>query len=309
MAFARVMAMQVLRHVGLKLLSLALAVLLWTLVAGQKEAERSLRVPLEFQNMPESLEMIGEPPSFVDVRVKGPSTTLGQLRGTELIVTVELSAARPGRRMFHLLPDHVTTPVGVRALGVVPPTVPLMFETSATKTVPVVPAIDGEPADGYVRGRVTASPKTVEVVGPESVIRELTQATTEPVNLRGAMGRVRDTVTIGVPESSVRLKVPRNAIVVVEVNPAPVHHTIRGVPIILRHLRRGLRASVVPPAVAVSARGAAGVVTGLAAERVPVFVDLNGLRRGRYNLPVRIDATAGFSITGTDPAAVQVTIK
>jgi len=303
------MAMQVLRHVGLKLLSLALAVLLWSLVAGQKEAERSLRVPLEFRNMPGSLEMIGEPPSFVDVRVKGPSTTLGQLRGTELIVTVELSTARPGRRMFHLLPDHVTTPVGVRALAVVPPTVPLMFEASATKRVPVVPAIDGDPAEGYMRGRVTASPASVEVVGPESVIKQLTEATTEPVNLRGAMGRVRDTVTIGVAESSVRLRIPTNAVVVVDVNPAPVHHTIRGVPILLRHLKSGLRATVVPSEVVVRARGAAGVVTGLAAERVPAFIDLNGLNRGRYNLPVRIDATAGFSITATDPAAVQVTIK
>ena len=303
------MAMQVLRHVGLKLLSLALAVLLWSLVAGQKEAERSLRVPLEFRNMPGSLEMIGEPPSFVDVRVKGPSTTLGQLRGTELIVTVELSTARPGRRMFHLLPDHVTTPVGVRALAVVPPTVPLMFEASATKRVPVVPAIDGDPAEGYMSGRVTASPASVEVVGPESVIKQLTEATTEPVNLRGAMGRVRDTVTIGVAESSVRLKIPTNAVVVVDVNPAPVHHTIRGVPILLRHLKSGLRATVVPSEVVVRARGAAGVVTGLAAERVPAFIDLNGLNRGRYNLPVRTDATAGFSITATDPAAVQVTIK
>ncbi len=303
------MATQVLRHVGLKLLSFALAVLLWSLVAGQKEAERSLRVPLEFQNMPASLEMIGEPPSFVDVRVKGPSTTLGQLRGTELIVTVELSSARPGRRMFHLLPDHVTSPVGVRALGVIPPTVPLMFEASVTKTVPVVPAIDGEPAEGYVRGRVTASPASVEVVGPESVISQLTQATTEPVNLHGAMGRVRDTVTIGVAESSVRLKIPRNAVVVVDVNPAPVHYTVRGVPIILRHLGRGLRAAVVPPEVAVRARGAADVVRGVTAEHVPAFVDLSGLKPGRYNLPVRIDATAGFSIAATDPAAVRVTIR
>ena len=81
------MAIQVFRHIGLKTLSLALALLLWTLVAGQKEAERSLRVPLEFQNMPESLEMIGEPAGFVDVRVKGPSAMLSQLRGAELVAT------------------------------------------------------------------------------------------------------------------------------------------------------------------------------------------------------------------------------
>ena len=49
-------------------------------------------------------------------------------------------------------------------------------------------------------GRVTASPASIEVVGPESIVRQLTEATTEPVSLHGAMGRVRDTVTIGVPE-------------------------------------------------------------------------------------------------------------
>ena len=91
------------------------------------------------------------------------------------------------------------------------------------------------------------------------------------------MGRVRDTVTIGVPDSNVRLKVARNAVVVVDVNPAPVQHTISGVPINLRHLSRGLRAAVVPPAVAVRARGPAGLITRLSAERVPAFVDLNGL--------------------------------
>jgi YbbR domain-containing protein len=156
---------------------------------------------------------------------------------------------------------------------------------------------------------VTASPASVEVVGPESVVRELTEAITEPVDIRGAMGRVRDTVTIGVPESNVRLKFPRNAIVVVEVRPAPVHHTVRGVPIILRHLDRGLKAAAVPASVTVRARGAADLVTILEAMKVPAYVDLGGLRRGRYNLPVRIDATSGYSIIAIDPEAVQVSIK
>ena len=303
------MAIQVFRHIGLKLLSFALALLLWSLVAGQKEAERSLRVPLEFQNMPASLEMIGEPPSSVDVRVKGPSAMLGLLHGTELVASVELSAARPGRRMFHLLPEHVSTPVGVRVLNIVPATVTLTFEASATKTVPVVPAIDGEPAPGYVMGRVTASPASVEVVGPESMVRQLTEATTEPVSLQGAMGRVRDTVTIGVPGPSLRLKIPRNATVVVEVKPAPVDHTVGGVPVILRHLGKGLRAAAAPGAVSVRARGPADIVTTLEGRRVPALVDLSGLKKGRYNLTVRIDATSGFGITDIDPAAVRVTIR
>ena len=60
--------------------------------------------------------------------MRGPSAMLSQLRGAELVVTVDLSAARPGRRMFHLLPDQVSTPVGVRVLRSCPPTVTLTFE-------------------------------------------------------------------------------------------------------------------------------------------------------------------------------------
>ena len=303
------MAIPVFHHFGLKVLSFALALLLWSLVAGQKEAERSLRVPLEFQNIPPTLELIGEPPGYVDVRVKGPSAALGQLRGTELVATMDLSGARPGRRMFHLLAEHVSTPVGVRALSVVPATVTLSFEASATRAIRVVPVIDGEPATGYTLGRVTVSPTSVAVVGPESIVRQLTEATTEPVSVDGAMGRVRDTVTIGVNESRVRLQVPRNAVVTVEIERATIDRAVRGVPLILRHLARGLRAEAAPRAVTVHARGHADVVSELDAARVPAFVDLTGLRRGRYNLPVRIDATSGFTVVSVEPSTVQIRIR
>jgi YbbR domain-containing protein len=211
--------------------------------------------------------------------------------------------------MFHLLPNHVSAPVGVRALSIAPSIVTLTFEASATKTVPVIPALDGEPAPGYVVGRTTASPASIEVVGPESIVRQLTRATTEPVNVGGAMGRVRDTVTIGVPDSTVRLKSPRNAIVVVEIKAAPIARTVKGVAVVLRHLARGAKASVAPTAVTVTATGPPDVVAGLVPDRVPAFVDLTGFRRGRYNLPVRIDATGDFSITGIDPSSVKVIIR
>jgi hypothetical protein len=32
--------------------------------------ERSLRVPLEFRNIPEALEIVGNPPDTVDVRLR-----------------------------------------------------------------------------------------------------------------------------------------------------------------------------------------------------------------------------------------------
>lgn len=297
------------RHLGLKALSVAIGFVLWAAVAGQQQAERSLRVPVEFQNIPPHLELIGDTPGFADVRVRGAAPSLSQLRGGDLVVLVDLSAARPGRRMFHVTPDQVTAPTGVRVQHVLPSTVTLNFETAVTKTVPVVPAIDGDPAPGFVVGRIAASPALIEVVGPESVMKQLTEATTEPVNLAGANARVRDTVTIGLPESSARLRVPGNAVVTVDILPAPIERILPQVPVALRQAGRGLRVEANPRYVTVTARGPGNLVRQLSSQAVPAYVDLSGLQRGQYNLPVRFDTTADYTIRDSDPDTVHVTIR
>jgi len=55
------MALPGTRHVGLKVVSVVLASLLWLLVSGEQTVERALRIPLEFTNLPSQLELVGEP--------------------------------------------------------------------------------------------------------------------------------------------------------------------------------------------------------------------------------------------------------
>ena len=45
-------------------------------VAGEETVERGLRVPLELQQFPAGLELKGDAPSLVDVRVRGASGAL-----------------------------------------------------------------------------------------------------------------------------------------------------------------------------------------------------------------------------------------
>ena len=109
--------------------------------------------------------------------------------------------------------------------------------------MPIVPATDGDPAPGFVVGRISAEPSTVEVVGPESHVREVAAATTEPVEIDGKNERVRDVVTVGVGDSSVRLvEQPLSATVVIEILPAPIERDVAGVPVRFRNLAAGLGA-------------------------------------------------------------------
>jgi YbbR domain-containing protein len=187
--------------------------------------------------------------------------------------------------------------------------VSLTFEASAARTVPVVPDLDGDPAPGFVVGRVTTAPPTVDVVGPVSAVQKITEATTEPVDISGATGPVQDTVTIGLPDSIARLRNPQSGLVTIEITRAPVERTFERVPVAVRGLAAGRHATLKPALVAVTVRGSAKAVAGVTAGNLDVYADLSGLIPGRYNLPVRYQSSREVAITRVEPLNLDVTIR
>ncbi|MGE0450381.1 MAG: YbbR-like domain-containing protein [Vicinamibacterales bacterium] len=295
-------------HFGLKVLSVAFAVFLWFVVSGEEVVERGLRVPLELQQFPATLELQGEAPSLVDVRVRGASGALSRIGSGDIVAVLDLKAARPGRRLYQLTPEQVRVPFGVQVVQVAPPTIVLAFEASAMKQVPVVPAVEGDPAPGYVIGKVTVDPATVEVVGAESAVARVTEAVTEPVSVLDAHSSVSESVPVGFLDPALRLKTPRLAHVSVEVNPGPVERAIEGRPVQLRNTGPRLLASSTPNIVEVVMRGSREGVGRVDAEDVVAFVDLAGLGAGEYTLGVHVDAPAGAGVARIDPSTVRVRI-
>lgn len=303
------MAYNPFRHLGLKALSLGLAVLLWVAVSGQETVERNLRVPLEFQNVPDGMEIVGDPPPAVDVRIRGSSGNLSRVQAGEVVAVLDLVSARPGARLFHMRADEVRVPFGVQVVQVAPSTIPLEFEYSGTRVVSISPAIEGDPAPGYVIGRVTAAPSTVEVIGPVGRLRELDEATTEPINITGASRTVEDQVTVGVVDSAVRLREARAATVTVEILPAPVERQITNVRIAFVEQQPMSRVQATPSRVTVIVRGTREQVAGLTADDLVVEVDLSTLGPGQYSLPVRVRPRDDVGIDRVEPRAVSVTIR
>lgn len=303
------MAYHPFRHLGLKMLALLLATVLWLTVAGEHVVERSLRVPLAVRNLPTAFEIEGDLPDMVDVRVRGSSSQLSRLDAGDVVAMLDMTNARPGARLFHLRTDEVRVPYGVEVAQVMPPALSLSVEKAAVRTIPVVPATDGDPAPGFVVGRISSVPATVQVIGPESHVKDVSQATTEPIEIDGKSERVRDIVTIGVTDSSVRLVEPQSATVVVDILPAPVERDVAGVPVRFRNPGAGLSARIVPEVVEVRVRGPRDVLAKLTADGIDAFVDLTGLGQGRYNLRVQVDPSQDFGADAVTPTVVSVTIK
>jgi YbbR domain-containing protein len=300
------MALPGFRHLGLKFLSIVLAALLWLVVSGEQVVERVLRIPLEFTNLPAQLELVGDTPAVVDVRVRGSSGSLSRIAAGELVAVLDLRGARTGQRLFHLSNTDVRAPFGVEVIQIAPSNVSVMFEESATRVVPVVPELEGEPADGYVVGTVSADPATVEVVGPASAVARLTQAITEPVNVDGRSASLREIVNIGVTDPAVRLREPASAQVSVDINAQPIEWAVSGVPV--RAIAPNRSVLVTPAQVTVHVSGprearAAGV------DAFETTIDLEGLGPGEFLLPVRVVPPARVGVVRIDPSEVRVRIR
>ena len=298
-------------NLGLMLLAMALAIGLWLSVAGETVIERGFEVPLGFQNVPADLQVAGDPPDTVHVRVRGPMSIVNRLALGDVVAVLDLAGERPGeRRLFDMFADRVRTPFGVEVIQVIPATITAALERAgAPRTVPVVPDIEGQPAEGFAVGRISMVPESVEIVGPTSLLDGVVEAITEPVLIEGSTERVQSLVTIGVSDRVLRLQTPSSAEVTVEIVPAPVERNIQELTISSRSLEPGLEVSFDPSSVTVGIRGSEALLRAMAEGEVDAFIDLAGLSAGRYNLPVTVVSSADIGITHIDPPNVLVVLQ
>ena len=296
------------RHTGLKVLAFGLATLLWMVVGRDDTVERGLRVPLELLQLPSGLELRGEPPTLIDVRVRASSGALSRVDSGDIVAVLDLEGARPGRRLFQLTPEQVRAPFGIEVVQVTPGNVAMVLERAATRWLPVGAWVEGDPAPGYTRGAITVDPPTVEVVGPESVVNEATEAVTETVSIAGATAAVTERVSVGFLDPSMRLMSPRLVTVEVEVLPRPGDRVLRARPVQLRNIGANLTAQASPPLVDVVLRIGVELLRRLDAEQVTPFVDLAGLAAGEHTLVVGVEELAGAGLVRVEPSLVQVRI-
>ena len=303
------MAWQPFANLPLKVISLLVAAVLWLAVSGQSTVERNIRVPLEYQNVPPGMEIVGDPPGQADVRLRGSSGNLARVVQGDVVAALDLTNARPGTRIFNLQASEVRVPFGVEVVQVTPPTISLDFEYAGQKVVPVSPVVEGDPEPGFVVGRITTSPATVQVLGPIGRLQALSEATTEPVRVDGARANLTDRVTVGVEDTAVRLREPLVAVVTVEIVPAPVQRTLQGVQVRHENAGRGLMVRVSPATVSVVVRGTRERMAGVGAGDLQATVDLADLPRGQHSLPVRVPNREGVAVDRIEPAKVTVVIR
>jgi uncharacterized protein (TIGR00159 family) len=99
--------------IPVKTFFLFLVCLLWIFVIGIRQGEISFNIPIEYYSIPQNLEMSGQPPREIKVRLKGSQRLLSSLNPDHIRVQVDLSGAHSGANQVALSEMNINAPSGI----------------------------------------------------------------------------------------------------------------------------------------------------------------------------------------------------
>ena len=105
---------------GLKLLALAISFLIWATYTAEPYAEVGFQVPLEFTTMPSQLEISGDVPIVVRIRVRGRSALLRRMVPADLNLRLDMKNQKEGTTTISITPEMVGAPFGATVVQVSP---------------------------------------------------------------------------------------------------------------------------------------------------------------------------------------------
>jgi YbbR domain-containing protein len=188
-----------------KLLSLAIAVVIWALVATEPELATFANVRLEYKNLPLGLEISSDPVSTVVLELRGPSGALrGIGDGVHPAVVVDMSDATIGERTFSIGERNVKVTRGVRLVRAIPSEVRFHFEAQRTGKVPVHVRFLGEGQHGYSVAEYHVDPPEMEITGPRSHVMRTAAVVADPIDLANITGTAQFHVNAFTEDSFVR---------------------------------------------------------------------------------------------------------
>jgi YbbR domain-containing protein len=207
----------VLHNFWLKVLSLLIATGLWLAISPDQEpAEVAIRVPIEFRDVPQGLEISSATIPEAQIRVRGPERLIRDLRSTDVHAELELVDAQAGDRTFDLTAQQIRHQRELSVVQVVPGQVHLSFDTRLTRDdVEIHPRVTGVFVAGEQIAKVLVDPERITITGPRHHVETLDAATTDPIDASGTRTQATFVTNVYVADALVQV-----------VQPTPVRVTV-----------------------------------------------------------------------------------
>jgi len=297
---------RVLSHnVMFKTLAFVFAVFIWAWVQTEQVVDKRSRARVVYV-WPEGLVRVQEVPKTLVVTLRGPQGLVRNLEPGRLGYKVDLTEADLGQTNVDFSAKILSgLPAGVSVVQVSPPAVDINLDRRLEREVRVKEMVIGDVAAGYRKGEVSVQPRTIQITGPQSLVRQISEVATDVVDVNGLTETTRFDVGLALKERTVTAVDPDPIGVTVAVSPIIVKKTFNGVPIMARDT--GWRPTTGTAVVIL--QGNAAHMVELGPEQVSVQVHLPDPVPAGKTLQVKFDKTAprsGVEVVHQGPGSVKV---
>lgn len=260
--------------------------------------------------VPDGLE-ISTPRATPDqVQVKGPSSRVSQVVRAMAYVSIDASGIGFGREvdltpvdvngqrvdLVQLTPNSARVDIDVNAI-------------QSSKTVPIRPQVNGNPAAGTVIESISVKPATVTLRGAPDDLSGVADVATEPISVDGLAQTQRYDVELVLPDGASLATGEASAEVTVSVAPATGSRTFV----------TGIRCRNVPSGdaclprleqVAITLSGPVGLLDDVKAGDLALVLDVSGLGAGSHDVDgVVTGLPEGLELVSASPSTVTVVIQ
>jgi YbbR domain-containing protein len=292
-------------NIGTKVISVMIALVLWTIVMGSRNVEVVKEVPLEVITAADVVAS-NEVPERIQFRLSGPKAFLRAIEARrEEPIRVNLTSAKPGHLVtYNFFSNSIRVPIGVKVLSINPAALLVKLEYVKRRDVPVRVETRGNVPDGFKLVRTEVVPATVRVKGAESRVDSLGEISTIPIDLTGLKSNLEKEVAIDLPRYNVQLDGPLPK-VVLEIDAESANYRIKNVDI---RYQSPFKVRLDEKSVVVWVRAEEKDLKSLDRARVFASIELAGKKKGHFVEPVKVTLPPGVGLVKVVPDHVGVTI-
>lgn len=182
----------ILENWKLKLLSVALATMLWFVVYLIGETKKEISVPVSIVNLSKSYIIMKTDIAKVDITLSGRVSVLKDIKESDVKVSLNLSNVQEGENIFNITKSNIQIPRGVQIVDIGPSSTKIDIDRIIEKKLKTAVRLDRRWMGEYEVKSWT--PDYVTVEGPKRIWEKKTVIETVPVN--DELKNAEETVTV-----------------------------------------------------------------------------------------------------------------
>lgn len=300
-------------NVRAKLMALLLASITWYLIHEAISHEHEIsEVPVTVSLSP-GWALLERSAETVSIRFRGSRDDIRYLESESVQVILDLRGQEErGERNVILQPKDVRLTGSARPLRFWPPEIQFRLDEEAEKSVPVKADLVGELPPGVEMKSLVTRPATVRLSGPKSLLENVQEARTVPIDLATRLRSSQERVDLQALDSTGILRSdPARVTLEMELVERSTELVMEEVPV------RMLFASGTAPQLTLNTDSVNVILQGdpeqlsrIQKNSILAYVDCSSIEvEGEYELQIRVHTPPRASVKNVEPAAVTVTVE